>query len=156
MKLNQLRCMYSLSSWRRARRCPKYVEEFVNKVKLWCISWNKNWSLCMVYTLPLWGSSVPEHSVTRTLDRACVWKWPITDAMAPEVAWHYALWFFSLGICQRLGIRPTIATWPRWPTGTDHCSGEDYRCTYVDARVLRTWISYHVCRVTRGAHIEHL
>ena len=35
--------------------------------------------------LPLSGSSVPEHSVTRETDRACVWKWPTTDAMAPEV-----------------------------------------------------------------------
>jgi len=93
--------------------------------------------------LPLWGSSVLEHSVTRTLDRACVWKWPTTDAMVPEVPWHYALWFFfSLGICQRSGIRPTIATWPRWPKGTDHCSSEEYRCTHVDACVARTWISY--------------
>jgi transposase len=24
-------------------------------------------------------------------------KWPTTDAVAPEVPWHYALWFFSLG-----------------------------------------------------------
>jgi hypothetical protein len=92
--------------------------------------------------LSLWVSSVPEHSVTRTLDRACVWKWPTTDAMAPEVPWHYALWFFSLEICQRLGIRPTIATWPRWPKGTDHYSSEVYRCTNVDACEARTWISY--------------
>jgi hypothetical protein len=34
--------------------------------------------------LPLWGSSVSEHSVARTLDRACVWKWPTTDAVAPR------------------------------------------------------------------------
>jgi hypothetical protein len=59
--------------------------------------------------LPLWGSSVPEHSVTRRMDRACVWKWPTTDAMAPEVPWHYALWIFYLGICQGAGIRPAIA-----------------------------------------------
>jgi hypothetical protein len=50
--------------------------------------------------------------------------------------------FFSLGMCQRPGIRPTIATWPRWPKGTDHCSSEEYRCTRVDACVARTWISY--------------
>jgi hypothetical protein len=86
---------------------------------------------------PLRGSIV-----TRTLNRACVWKWPTTDAMAPEVPWHYALWFFSLGLCQRPGIRPTIATWPRWPKGMDHCSCEEYRCTLVDACVARTWISY--------------
>ena len=92
--------------------------------------------------LPLWGSSVPEHSVTRTLDRECVWKWPTTDAMAPEVPWHYDLWFFSLGICQRPGIRPTIATWPRLPKGMDHCRSEEYRCTHVDVCVTRTWILY--------------
>jgi hypothetical protein len=79
---------------------------------------------------------------TRTWARACVWKWPTTDAMAPEVPWHYALWFFSLGICQRPGIRPTIATWPLWPKDTDHCSSEEYRCTHVGACVARTWISY--------------
>jgi len=56
--------------------------------------------------LPLWDSSVPEHSFTRTLDRTCVWKWPTTDALAPEVSWHYALWFFSLGICQRPFVPP--------------------------------------------------
>jgi hypothetical protein len=33
----------------------------------------------------------------RTLDRACVWKWPTTVAMAREVSWHYALWFFLWG-----------------------------------------------------------
>jgi hypothetical protein len=32
---------------------------------------------------PLWGSSVPEQSVNRTMDSAFVWKWPTTDAMAP-------------------------------------------------------------------------
>jgi hypothetical protein len=44
--------------------------------------------------LPLWGSSAPEHSVTRTLGRACVWKWPKTDTMAPEVPWHKPCDFF--------------------------------------------------------------
>jgi hypothetical protein len=36
----------------------------------------------------------------------------------------------------------TIATWPRWPLGTDHCSNEEYLCTHVDTCVARTWISY--------------
>jgi hypothetical protein len=92
--------------------------------------------------LPLWGSSLPEQSATRTLNRACVWKWPTTEAMAPDVPWHYGLWFFSLGKCQKPGIRPTIATWPRWPKGRDNCNSEEYRCTHVDACVARTWISY--------------
>ena len=26
----------------------------------------------------------------KTLDMACVWKWPTTVVMAPEVPWHYA------------------------------------------------------------------
>jgi len=39
-------------------------------------------------------------------------------------------------------IRPNIATWLRWPKGTDHCSSEEYRCTHVDVCVARTWISY--------------
>jgi hypothetical protein len=51
-------------------------------------------------------------------------------------------WFFSLEICQIPGIRPTIATWLRWPNDTDHYSSEEYRCTHVDACVARTWISY--------------
>jgi hypothetical protein len=50
--------------------------------------------------------------------------------------------FFCLGICRRPGIRPTIATWAHWPTCTDHCSGEEYRCTDVDACVPRTLLSY--------------
>jgi hypothetical protein len=55
------------------------------------------------YPLPLWGSSVPEHSVTGTVDRACVWKWPTTEAMAPEVPWHYVcpvIFFFGGGYVQ--------------------------------------------------------
>jgi hypothetical protein len=39
-------------------------------------------------------------------------------------------------------IRPTIATWPRWPKDTDHCNSEEFRCTHVDACVETTWISY--------------
>ena len=57
--------------------------------------------------LPLWGSSVPEHSVTRTLDRAWVWKWPTTDNLDLEVPWHYALWFFLWGyVKDRILIPP--------------------------------------------------
>ena len=69
-------------------------------------------------------------------------KWYNHCCYGPEVPWHYVLWFFSLGMCQRPGIRPTIATWPRWPKGTDHCNSEEYWCTHVDACVARTWISY--------------
>ena len=34
---------------------------------------------------------------------------------------------------------------------------EDYRCTHVDTHVWQEFeYRIHVCRVTRGAHIEHL
>jgi hypothetical protein len=46
--------------------------------------------------LPLWGSSVPKHSVTKTLDRARVWKWPTTVAVASEVPGHYRVLVSSL------------------------------------------------------------
>ena len=32
----------------------------------------------------------------------------------------------------------------------------EYRCTHIDAFVARTWYRIDVCRVTCGAHIEHL
>jgi hypothetical protein len=38
---------------------------------------------------------------------------------------------------------------------TDHYNSEEYRCTHVDARVARTWISYPCVPITRGQHIEH-
>ena len=47
--------------------------------------------------LPLWGSSVHEQSVTRTLDRACLWKWPTTDAMAPRSPYITPCDFFLWG-----------------------------------------------------------
>jgi len=103
-----------------------------------------------------WGSSVPEHCVTRTLDRACVWKWPTTDAMAHVVPWHYALWFFSWGYVKDRVFVP--------PLPSDLA---DLKARFVaavkniDAPMLtRVWqeLEYRidVCRVTRGAHIEHL
>ena len=53
-------------------------------------------------------------------------------------------------------IRPTIATWPRWPKGTDSTPVKN-----IDAPMLtRVWQEHEyridVCRVTPGAHIEHL
>jgi hypothetical protein len=80
---------------------------------------------------------------TRTLDRPSVWKWPTTDAMALQVPLTLRpVIFFGGGDMLRPGIHPTIATWPRLPKGTDHCSCEEYRCTHVDACVAKTWISY--------------
>jgi hypothetical protein len=38
----------------------------------------------------------------------------------------------------------------------DHCSSEEYRCTHVDAVWQELEYLIDVCRVTRGAHIEHL
>ena len=58
--------------------------------------------------LPLWCLSVPEHSVTKTLDRARVWKWPATVAMAREVPWYYALWFFLWRYVKDCVFVPTL------------------------------------------------
>ena len=51
---------------------------------------------------------------------------------APRGPLELRIVIISLGICQRLGIGPTIATWPRWPTGVDYCSSDEYQCTHVD------------------------
>ena len=50
-----------------------------------------------------------------------------------------------------------LPTRPRSPKATDHCSSEEYQCNHVDARVWQE-LEYRidVCRVTRGAHIEHI
>jgi hypothetical protein len=106
--------------------------------------------------LRLWGSSVPEHTVTRTLDRACVWKWPTTVAMAPEVPWSYALWFFLGGYVKDRVFVPPLP-----------CDLADLKTRIIEAAknidapmLTRVWqeLKYRidVCRVTRGAHIEHL
>jgi len=63
---------------------------------------------------------------------------------------------FSLGICQRPGIRHNFATWPRWPIGTDHCRSEKYRRTHVDTCGKNLNI-VSMCAVSPvGAQIEHL
>jgi len=70
-------------------------------------------------------------------------KWPLRGR-SHFVCWNITrvnLWLLcNVHFVQ--SIRPTIATWPRWPKGTDHCSSEGYRCTHVDACVARTLISY--------------
>ena len=70
-------------------------------------------------------------------------KWPLWGR-SRFVCWNITrvnLWLLcNVHFVQ--SIRPTIATWPRWPKGTDHCSSEEYRCTYVDTCMARTWISY--------------
>jgi hypothetical protein len=56
----------------------------------------------------------------------------------------------------------TIRAWYKqftktgWLKGTDHCSSEEYRCNHADACVAKLEYHIDVCRVTRGAHIEHL
>ena len=83
-------------------------------------------------------------------------KWPLRGR-SRFVCWNItrvSLWL----LCKVhfvLSIRPTIATWPRWPKGTDRCSSEEYRCTHVDACVWQE-LEYRidVCRVTGGAHIS--
>jgi len=70
-------------------------------------------------------------------------KWPLRGR-SPFVCWNItriSLWLLcNVHFVQ--SIRPTIATWLRWPKGTDHYSSEEYRCTHVDACMARTWISY--------------
>ena len=96
------------------------------------------------------------NSVTRTLDRACAWKWPTADAMAPEVPWHYAMWFFLWGYVKDRLFVPTL------PRDLD---GQRARIIAtvknIDAPMLtRVWqeLAYRidVCRAARGAHIEKL
>jgi hypothetical protein len=53
----------------------------------------------------------------------------------------------------RASTAPT--TWPRWPKGTYHCSSEEYWCTYVDACVARTWISYQ-CVLSSVVHTSNI
>ena len=70
-------------------------------------------------------------------------KWPLRGR-SRFVCWNItriSLWLLCNVHFMR-SIRPTIATWPRWPKGTEHCSCEEYRCIHVDACVARTWISY--------------
>jgi len=77
-------------------------------------------------------------------------KWPLWGR-SRFVCWfitRVGLWLlWNVHFVQ--SIRPTIATWPRWPKGTDHCSSEEYRCTHVDVCVARTWISYRCVRCHR-------
>jgi len=70
-------------------------------------------------------------------------KWPLRGR-SRFVCWNItrvSQWLLS-NVHFVQSIRPTIAMWPCWPKGTDHCNGEEYRCTHVDACVARTWISY--------------
>ena len=94
--------------------------------------------------LPLWGSSVPKHSVTKTLDRARVWKWPTTVAVAPEVPWHHRVLVPSLPrdlADLKARIIPTVKN--------------------IDAPMLmRVWqeldFRIDVCRVNRGWHTSNI
>jgi hypothetical protein len=70
-------------------------------------------------------------------------KWPLRGR-SRFVCWNItrqSLWLLCNVHFMR-STQCTIATWPRWPKATDHCSSEEYRCHHVDARVTRTWISY--------------
>jgi hypothetical protein len=70
-------------------------------------------------------------------------KWAL-PGRSLSVCWNItwvSLWLlcnvhFVQSIC------PAIATWPRWPKGTDHCNSEEYWCTHLDTCVARTWILY--------------
>jgi hypothetical protein len=52
-------------------------------------------------------------------------------------------------------VRPTFATWTRWPKGTDHCSSEEYRCTHVDACGKNLSI-VSMCAVSPVAHTSNI
>ena len=76
--------------------------------------------------------------------RACVVrKWPLRGR-SRFVCWNItrlSLWLLcNVHFVQ--STQRTIATWPRWPKGTDQYSSEEYGCTHVDACVARNWISY--------------
>ena len=131
--------------------------------------WNMNVGMPQLQNIPTFifqqdGKSRPLplevrqylNSVTRTLDRACAWKWPTADAMAPEVPWHYAMWFFLWGYVKDRLFVPTL------PRDLD---GQRARIIAtvknIDAPMLtRVWqeLAYRidVCRAARGAHIEKL
>jgi len=70
-------------------------------------------------------------------------KWPLRGR-SRFVCWNItrvSLWLLcNVHFVQ--GTHRTIATWPRWPKGTYHCSNEEYRCIHIDACVARTSISY--------------
>jgi len=82
-------------------------------------------------------------------------KWPLRGR-SRFVCWNIrrvCLWLLcNVHFVQ--STQRTIATWPHWPKGTDHCSSLEYRCTHVDACVARTWIPYrcvpcHPCSTHR-------
>jgi len=70
-------------------------------------------------------------------------KWPL-QGRRRFVCWNIrrvSLWL-PCNVHFVQSTQSTVATWPRWLKGTDHCSSEEYRCIHVDACVARTWISY--------------
>jgi hypothetical protein len=82
-------------------------------------------------------------------------KWPLRGR-SRFVCWNItrvSLWLLC-NVMSRTDIRPTIATWPSWPKGTDHCNSEKYRCTHVGASVARTWISYRCVPVVHTSNIS--
>jgi hypothetical protein len=105
--------------------------------------------------LPLWGLSVPGHSVTRTMDRACVWKWPTTDAMAPRSPDITPCDIFLWGHVKDRVFGPPL------PRDLDLQARIIAAVKNIDAPMLtRVWqeLEYRidVCHVSRGTHIEHL
>ena len=87
-------------------------------------------------------SIVVHISAARRCECYVVRKWPLRGR-SRFVCWNItwvSLWLlYNVHFVQT--IRPTIATWPRWP-----CTSEEYRCTHVEVYtcvcVARTWISY--------------
>jgi len=72
-------------------------------------------------------------------------KWPLPGEKSLCVLEYHTVSLWLLCNVHFLqSIRLTIAMWPRWPKGKDHCRSEEY----IDAPMLtrvcvaRTWISY--------------
>jgi hypothetical protein len=73
---------------------------------------------------------------------------------APEVPWHYALWFFLSGYVKDRVFVPPL------PRDLDDLKARIIAAVNIDASMLtRVWqereYRIDVCRVTRDAHIEH-
>ena len=100
--------------------------------------------------LPLRGSSVPEHSVTRTLDRTHVWKWP---PRSPDIT--------PCNSVLRGYVKDRVFNPPLPHYLTDLKTQIIAAVKNIDAPMLtRVWqeLDFHinVCHVTHGAHIENL
>jgi hypothetical protein len=91
-----------------------------------------------------------EKVFSTTIDFRCVHHWwhrthrYDIQVLATHVPTWVRRYFSLLQWSLYVLVRPTIATWRRWPKGTDHCSSEEYRFNHADACVARNWTSYRI------------